>query len=282
MSNDDIFKQIEKKASSKGSKGMMFLMVLLFAAFVGFLMLNPFVQIDAGTRGVVLNFGEVQDEVMDEGLHIIIPIMQKVVSMDVTIQKSQTEAVAASSDIQETSSVIALNYHIDPDKANWVYQNLRHQVKSRIIDPAVQEVVKAVTARYNAVDLITKRAKVGQDIKEELRARLLKSNIIVDEFSIIDFQFGEQFSRAIESKQTAEQLALKAARDLDRITIEAEQKLTQARAEAEGLRLQKEVISEDLIKLRQIEATMMAIEKWDGVMPRVTGGALPFVDAKDY
>jgi regulator of protease activity HflC (stomatin/prohibitin superfamily) len=244
--------------------------------------LNPFVKIDAGWRGVVMNFGAVQDDVLGEGLHFIIPVMQKVARVDVKVQKSQTSAVAASEDIQETQSTIALNYRIIADRANWVYQNLGTEFKSRIIDPAVQEVVKAVTAKYTAVELITKRDQVREAIRALLKERLMEYNILVVDFAIIDFQFSEQFSQAIESKQTAEQLALKAQRDLERIKIEAEQKVTQATAEAEALRLQKQNISIDLIELRKIEAAQKAIEKWNGVLPNVTAGAIPFIDVKSF
>jgi regulator of protease activity HflC (stomatin/prohibitin superfamily) len=154
------------------------------------------------------------------------------------------------------------------------------QYKERIIDPAVQEVVKAVTAKYTAVELITQREKVRTEIKDLLRQRLVGYNIGVDDFSIINFKFSQQFTQAIESKQTAEQFALKAQRDLERIKIEAEQKVTQAKAEAEALRLQKANITQELVSLRQIEASMKAIEKWDGHLPKVTGGAIPFIDAK--
>lgn len=278
--NEDIFRELKEKRVIP-PKGAL-LAILAIIVLVVILMLNPFVKVGAGERGVVMNFGAVQDKVLDEGLHFIIPIMQEVVKVDVKVQKSQTDAVAASSDIQETRSTIALNYHVMPDRANWVYQNIGTAFKDRIIDPAVQEVVKAVTAKYNAVDLITKRALVSDDMKALLRERLMEYGIAVDAFAIVDFQFSKQFAQAIEAKQTAEQLALKAARDLDRIKIEKEQKITQAQAEAESLRLQKQNVSPDLIKLRQIEAAMKAIEKWDGVLPKVTAGAVPFIDVKSY
>ena len=278
--NEDIFKELKIK-NIKPPKSM-FLWVAVAVVVVVVLVANPFAMIGAGERGVVMNFGAVQDKVLDEGLHFIIPIMQKVVRVDVRVQKSQTDAAAASADIQQTRSTIALNYKIEADKANWVYQNLGTQFKSRIIDPAVQEVVKAVTAKYTAIDLITKRDQVREEIRALLKQRLANYSITVVDFAIIDFQFSEQFARAIESKQTAEQLALKAERDLDRIKIEAEQKIAAAQAEAESLRLQKENVSPDLIKLRQIEAAMAAIEKWDGILPRVTAGALPFIDVKSY
>lgn len=281
--DNKILKDIEE-LRSKGAKGLKPAagIIVVIVVIVLFMMLNPFVTIGAGERGVVLNFGAVQDEVLGEGLHFRIPIMQEIIKVDVKIQKSQTDAVAASADIQETHSTIALNYHIDPERANKVYQTIGIQFKSRIIDPAVQEVVKAVTAKYSAVNLITDRESVRNDIRQELKSRLDVYGIVVVDFAIVDFSFGTQFSQAIEAKQTAEQLALKAERDLDRIKIEAQQKVTTARAEAESLRLQKENVSADLIKLRQIEATMKAIEKWDGVMPKVTAGTLPFVDVKNY
>lgn len=253
---------------------------ILFALLIIIIFLNPFVVIGAGERGVVLNFGAVSPNVLDEGLHVRVPIMQRVIKMDVKVQKSQTDAEAASKDLQETFSTIALNFHILPEKVNVIYQKLGADFKERIIDPAVQEVVKAVTAKYTAVEVITQREKVRSEIREMLRQRLLTYNIIVDDFSIVNFKFSNQFSQAIEAKQTAEQLAFKAQRDLERIKIEAEQKVTQATAEAEALRLQKENVTPGLVKLRQIEASLKAIEKWDGRLPKVTSGAVPFIDVK--
>jgi len=278
--NEDIFSELKGK-KLKAPKGALIAIVII-AILMVVLMLNPFVKIDAGHRGVLMNFGAVQDNVLGEGLHLIVPVMQKVYSMNVQVQKTQTEAKAASADIQDTNSTIALNYHIEPEKANWVYQHIGTQYKDRIIDPAVQEVVKSVTAKYTATDLITKREQVSSDMKEQLKERLIRDGITVDGFAIVDFSFSKQFSDAIEAKQTAEQLALKAQRDLDRIKIEKQQKITQAQAEAEALRLQRQNISRDLIRLRQVEAVMKAIDKWDGHMPKVTSGAVPFIDVKSF
>jgi regulator of protease activity HflC (stomatin/prohibitin superfamily) len=254
--------------------------VIVIGVLFIFMILNPFVIIGAGERGVVLNFGAVQPVVFNEGLHMRVPIMQKIIKIDVKVHKSQTDAESVSKDLQDTRSTIAVNYHILPQKANWVYQSIGTEYKERIIDPAVQEVVKAVTARFTAVELITQREKVRSEIKGLLQQRLITYNIVVDDFSILNFSFSQQFTQAIEAKQTAEQLALKAQRDLERIKIEAEQKITSAKAEAESLRLQKENVTPQLVKLRQIEASLKAIEKWDGHMPKVTSGAVPFIDVK--
>ncbi|MDD2852665.1 MAG: prohibitin family protein [Desulfuromonadaceae bacterium] len=258
--------------------------IIVAAGAVMFILifLRPWVQVGPGQRGIVLNFGAVQSLVMEEGLHVLIPVMQKVALMDVKVQKVETDAAAASSDLQDISTRVALNYHVVPDKANIVYQNIGIHFGERIIDPAIQEVVKAITAKYTAEELITKRAVVGEAMRLALAERLLPNNIAVDAFSIMTFSFSKVFTEAIESKQTAEQLALKAKRDLDRIKIEAEQKITAARAEAESLRLQRANISTDLIELRKIEANMKAIEKWNGILPQVTGGgSIPLIGLGD-
>ncbi|MDD2732873.1 MAG: prohibitin family protein [Desulfuromonadaceae bacterium] len=258
------------------------LMLIAGAILLILVFFRPWVQVGAGQRGIVLNFGAVQSLVMEEGLHVLIPVMQKVALMDVRVQKVETDAAAASADLQDISTRVALNYHVVPDKANVVYQSIGVHFGERIIDPAIQEVVKAITAKYTAEELITKRAIVGEAMRLALAERLIANNIAVDAFSIMTFSFSKVFTEAIESKQTAEQLALKAKRDLDRIKIEAEQKITAARAEAESLRLQRANISTDLIELRKIEANMKAIEKWNGILPQVTGGgSIPLIGLGD-
>ncbi len=271
--NEYITKEEMRSALMKGRPVLIVVVIL-----VGFLFLHPWIQIGAGERGVVLNFGAVQEEVLGEGLHFRVPIMQTIIPMDVKVQKAVTDAASASADLQDVTLAVALNYHILPDKANIVYQSLGIQFKERIIDPAIQEVMKAVSARYTAEELITKRPAVSEAIRVALSERLLVYNIVVDAFSIVTFSFSRVFTEAIEAKQTAEQLALKAKRDLERIKVEAEQTIAAAKAEAESLRLQKANISPDLIELRKIEANLRAIEKWNGILPQVTGaGAVPFI-----
>jgi len=253
-------------------------LIIIGILFLLLLMFKPWVQVGAGQRGILLNFGAVQPKVLGEGIHFKIPIMQKVALMDVKIHKINTDAASASSDLQDVALSVALNYHVEPTKAYIVYQEIGIDFQSRIIDPAIQEVMKAVTARYTAEELITKRPVVSAEMQSSLSNRLKEYNIAVDAFSIVSFSFSEIFTQAIEAKQTAEQNALKAKRDLDRIKVEAEQTIAAATAEAEALRLQKMNISPDLIELRKIEANLKAIEKWDGILPNVTGGgAVPFI-----
>ena len=250
------------------------LSTLVLILFLLILVFNSFQVVGAGERGVVFSkFGGIQQGVRGEGLQFKIPFIQQIIPLDVRIQKAETDSSASSKDLQTVDSRIALNYHIAPDSAAQIYQEVGVLYKERMIDPSVQEAVKAVTAQFTAEELITRRAEVSIMIKEMLTKRLVNRHIVVDEFNIVDFNFSPVFNDAIEAKQKAEQEALKAQRDLDRIKIEAEQKVTAAQAEAESQRLQRETITDTILQLR-------AIEKWDGVLPQVTSGAVPFIDLK--
>ncbi|MEW6676798.1 MAG: prohibitin family protein [Pseudomonadota bacterium] len=250
------------------------LVVLLFS------LLSPFTVIPAGHRGVVTTFGKVSEDVLDEGIHLIIPVVNTVHKIDVRIQKGEGQGEAASKDLQTIHTTVALNYHLKPESVALTFQDIGglREVEERIILPSTQEAVKAITARYTAEELVAKREEVRNQIKSFLVDRLGRHGILVDEFSVTNFDFSKSFNEAIEAKTTAEQLKLKAERDLQRIKVEAEQKVAQAQAEAEALRLQKQVITPELIKLREIEAQRMAIEKWNGQLPSVTGGAVPFIN----
>ncbi len=253
-----------------------------FIAFMIFLVLvGSYFSIDAGERGIVRRFGEV-NRVVDPGLHFKVPFMEDVVRMTVRVQKATTKTEAASRDLQIVHTTMVLNFGLQADKVGIIFKELgtNRAVTENIIDPVVQESFKAASARYTAEELISKREALKNEVRNFLRERLAPFGINVVELSITDFEFSQEFNKAIESKQTAEQLALKAKRDLDRIRVEAQQKIAAAQAEAESLRIQRQVISPDLIRLRQIEAQMKAIEKWDGKLPNVTGGTVPFIQVE--
>lgn len=267
--------------NSAKSKVVRWLIILVVLAVI-IIPLAPFAVVPAGSRGVITTFGKVNPEVLDEGLHFRIPIAQTVHLVDVRIQKTEGQGDAASKDMQSVHTTVALNYHINPKEAANVFRDIGTSVGERIIVPAVQEAVKAATAQYTAEELISKRPEVRERIKGFLVERMVKHGIVVDEFSIVNFQFSKSFNEAIEAKTTAEQLKLKAERDLARIRVEAEQKIAQAKAEAEALALQKAQVTPELIRLREIENQRKAIEKWDGKLPSVSGGALPFIDAQKF
>lgn len=263
----------------KGQQRWIKIGIAAFIVLVIIVSANPFVIVGPGERGVVMRLGAVQDVVRGEGLSLKIPFIEEVVLVDVKVRKRESRTSAASKDLQTISTEITLNYHLNPAVVNKLWQEIGPDFESKIVDPAIQESLKAVTARFTAEELVQKRPEVKSQVQELLNERLAKNSLVIDDVSITDFTFSQEFNAAIEAKQKAEQMALKAERDLDRIKTEAEQQVVRARAEAEGLRLQKQQITPDLIKLRQIEAQMAAIGKWNGVLPQYAGGGpIPFIN----
>jgi regulator of protease activity HflC (stomatin/prohibitin superfamily) len=253
------------------------LLVILALFLVRF---SPFTSVAAGHKGIVTTFGKVSPEALDEGLHVINPL-SRVVNMSTRIQKVDSQGDAASRDLQQVTTHIALQYHLNAQDLPTFYQHVGLAYEDTVVAPQIQETFKAVTARYTAEELITKREEVRHAIREVLDRKLRElsaGGLIVDDFSITNFAFSHSFNAAIEAKQEAEQLALKAKRDLERIEVEAQQKIAMANAEAASLKAQKQEITPDLIKLREIEVQRLAIEKWDGKLPNVNGGAMPFLN----
>ena len=257
----EIFKKIKKGISSFA--GVLVLLIIIFGT-VG--------TIGAGERGVLLQFGAVKDKVFDEGLYFKIPFVQKVVTMDVKIQKGEVPASASSKDLQIITSKVAINYHLAPNAVNTVWQSVGKDYNSRIIAPSIQEAVKAVTAKFTAEELIIKREDVKDQIKINLAERLIRTHIIVDDINITSFDFSPAFNEAIEAKVTAEQLKLKAERDLERISIEADQRVVEAEGKAKAIRTEAQALTANpqVVELRWIE-------KWDGKTPTYWGGASPFI-----
>ena len=260
-------------------KGLGKMLIPIIAVLV-LLVFQPWVIVGPGQRGILMRLGAVQKGVLSEGFHFKMPFIDNVVKMNVQVQKNEAKADAASKDLQIISTVIATNYHLMPETVDEVYQKIGLAFEDKLIQPAVQEVIKAVCAKYTAEELIARRGEVKSAIRTELAERLAVFNIKVIEVSVADFNFSNTFNDAIEAKQVAEQKVAQAKNELDRIKIENEQKISMAKAEAEGLKIQRQEITESLLKLREIENQRKAIEKWDGKLPGVTGGAMPFIQVK--
>lgn len=239
----------------------------LFAVFLFFIML-PFAMVGTGERGLVLHFGAFDGQVVDQGLHWRTPIYTRVVKMNVQVQAVSVEASAASKDLNNVATVMTLNYHVDPANVGPLYQNIGLDYPNKVIAPALQEAIKATTAKYTAEELITKREAVKTDALLVLRERLAKSYIVVDDLSITNFDFSPSFNAAIEAKVTAEQDALASKNKLEQVKYEAQQQIETAKASAESIRIQGDAISKNpaLVQLKWVE-------KWDGAMPRYMMGA---------
>jgi prohibitin 1 len=222
-----------------------------------------------------MEFGQVQPQVLSEGIHPIIPVVNSVERLSVRVQKHQIPAQSASKDLQDVFTDVALNWHIIPEKANAIFQQIgnENEIVQRIINPAVEEVLKAIMARYTAEEIITKRGDLKAGVDETLTTRLANYNIAVDDISLVNVHFSEKFSEAVESKQIAEQDAKRAEFIALKATQEAQAEVNRAKGQTEAQRLLRETLTPELLQ-------KMAIEKWDGKFPTVLGGnsALPFIN----
>lgn len=252
-----------------------FLVIFGVIVVLGIIFISQtFTIIGAGERGVVLNWGAVSDTILNEGFHILVPVMQDVEIVDVRTQKEELDVEAYSKDIQTVTTTIALNYHVIPETVNTLWQEIGEYYIYKIVDPAIQESVKSATAQFTAQELIEKRPELKQVIKDKLSERLNEKFIHVDDFSIVNFEFTDSYELAVEEKQVAQQQSLKAENDLIRIKVEAEQQIAKAQADAESIRIQAQALlnNNGLIQLK-------AVEKWDGQLPYyMMGDTVPFIN----
>lgn len=249
--------------------------------------------VEAGHRGVVLYLGAVENRVLGEGVHFIMPFVQQVVQMEVRTQKFQAEATAASKDLQEVQTVIALNYRIDPTQANSIYQVLGVNYADRVISPTIQESVKASVAKFNAEELITRRETAKGVISDSIRSTLANQSIQSQNVFITDFQFSQAFATQIEQKVVAFQKFLTEQNNLRAIEVVANQTAAQAegqaRANIERATGEAAAINTITEQLRQSPEYLQwqAITKWNGQMPYALGSSgvpffeLPFPDAQN-
>ena len=240
--------------------------------------LNSFTVVDAGHTGVVVTMGSVNQGVLPEGLHAKIPFIQQIVTIDNRIRKLEVNTEAFSKDLQSVNTVLAINYRVDPAKSDSIYKYIGADYESVLIVPAVNEVLKAITATYTAEESVTNRVLISEGLITGLNNKLNGIGLYITDVNIIDFDFSEAFITAIEEKQVAQQQLLKAETEKQTaITVaeaEAEAIKIRAEAEAEANRLINASLTDQVIENKKIE-------KWDGELPKVTGSSGTFVDVGD-
>ncbi len=256
------------------------------------------VIVESGHVGVVRTLGAVQPDPLPEGLHFKKPFVDQVEQMDIRLTASHAKATAASRDLQTVSTEVTTQYSLNGALAPLTYQRIGTlgKVSASLVEPGIQECVKAVTAKFTAEELVTKREVVKlqiqqaleQFINHTLKEKGVEGAIVVANVAITDFDFSDEFNRAIEAKVKAEQQALQAKNEkIMRVTqaeaAAAERKLAadaeaystevQSKARADAIKREAEALqqSPELIRLR-------SVEKWDGVLPRISGGVLPFLN----
>lgn len=247
--------------------------VIIIVALV--VALNSFVVVDAGHTGVVVTLGSVNEGVLQEGIHAKIPFVQSIVKIDNRIQKLEVNTEAFSKDLQSVNTVLAINYRVDTAKSYSIYKNIGANYEEVLVVPAVNEVLKAITATYTAEESVTNRALISDGLVEGLNDKLNNIGLYVTDVNIIDFDFSEAFITAIEEKQVAQQQLLKAETEKQTAITNAEAKAEavkiKAEAEAEANKKISDSLTEKIIENKKLE-------KWDGKLPQVQGNGGTIID----
>jgi regulator of protease activity HflC (stomatin/prohibitin superfamily) len=262
------------------------LLAIIVLVIIGVVASSSVKIVDAGNRGILTHWSAVDltNAPLDEGIHFVIPFQDEVVQMEVRTLKYDTSTRSASKDLQTVQTTVTVNYHPDTERVHFLYKEIGLSYENRVIQPAIDETVKQVSANYNAEELITKRPLVKSDIENAIRERLNQFYIDTEVISITDFEFSPLFAKAIESKVEAEQKAQKAENDLIRIEVEARQleaqavglaaaNIAEAQGEAEAISIINQALSNNPFYLEWLKT-----QAWDGRLPLVVGeGGTPFI-----
>ena len=240
------------------------IILLIIALFVLTTIICSITTVPTGFVGIKTRFGQVQDAVIQEGFNFKLPYIEKIVKLDCRTQKTEYTMEASSKDLQKISNFkVAVNYNITKDTANDLYRKVGVDYKSIIVEPAIQEAMKATIANYTAEELITKRNEVSAFALEALFNKLQDSGITLTALNIIDLSFSAEFDKAVEEKQIVEQQTEKAKYELEKAKVENEKKIENAKAEAEVMKQQNAQITDQYLRLKEIENQKAMIDKWN-------------------
>ena len=272
-------------------------------AIIGLLIIlfqSAFVIVDAGHVGVIKRLGAVQAQHLNEGFHLKIPVIDDVIQLDIRLRKVSNDSISASKDLQTVRTEVSVQYSLNGDIAPTSFQKIgiRQVIESTLIEPAIQESVKSVTALYTAEELITQREQVKLKIQEEveqfieitLERKGVSAALSIANVAITDFAFSNEFNRAIELKVKAEQEALQAKNEKTRRVTQAEAAAAEKKlaAEAEAFQISIESKARAAAIKREANALkgnpaliqLRMAEKWNGELPKFTSsGSIPMFDA---
>ena len=228
------------------------------------LLIDGHKTVPTGYTGIKVVLGKAQEETLGEGWHWKMPFVTKIEVMDNRTQKIKVEGSSASKDLQTVSTKVVVNFRIDKEQSSKLYRNVGRTYEETILAPAISNSVKAVTARYTATDLIQQRDEVALAMTEDLTEKMATYGIVIDGFNITNFDFSDEFNKAIEATQTAQQNALKAQQELEISKAEAEKKIVEAQAEADANKIKTQSIDDKILQQK-------FLEKWNGELPKVVG-----------
>jgi len=242
--------------------------IIIFSVIGLFLLITIFASITtvrSGEVGLKVRFGKIIDSSLKEGINVKVPYIEKIVKVNIKVQKVELETESSSKDLQTITTQLAVNFKVDGSKASSLYKTVGNSYKDTILVPAIQESIKAVISEYTAEQTITMRNEVSDKCLNEIQTKVEKYGIIITDFNIIDLDFSKAYNQAIEEKQVAEQKVLTAKQELEKTKIEAEKKIVEAEATKKSNELLKQTLTDEVI-------AKQFIEKWNGQLPTTYAG----------
>lgn len=249
--------------------GILVGILLVIFVFIG---LNCITTVPTGYVGVKTRFGKVQEDVIQEGLNMKTPFIEKIVKIDCKTKKVETTAAGSTKDMQNVSASIAVNYNVNKETANSLYREVGKEYEDVIISPAIQEAIKSTLAQYTAEELITKRAEVSDEIQEALIGKISDRGFIITEFNLVNIDFSEEYDKAIEAKAVKQQEVETAKAELEKQKIQNEKEISEAEKDAKVMELQNQQITDNTLRLKELEVKQSLINKWNGALPTTSLG----------
>lgn len=258
--------EFDKKAIILGSFFGVVILIIIITVF------SSITTVPTGYVGVKTRFGKVQDEVIQEGLNMKVPFIEKIVKIDCKTQKIETSSEGSTKDMQTVNIAVAINYNVNKDTANKLYREVGTDYTNIIINPAILEAIKSSMAQYTAEELITKREEVSNEIQESIINKIADKGFTVTEFNITNIDFSEQYDQAIETKAVKQQEVMTAQAELEKQKIQNEKEISEAEKDAKVMELQNQQITENTLRLKELEVQQKLIEKWNGQLPTTSLG----------
>ena len=232
---------------------------IVFIVFAIITLICSFKTINSGEIGLKVRFGKIVDSSnLTEGINFKIPYIEKIVKVNIKVQKEEMIIESSTKDLQIINTGVAVNYRIEKDKASYLYKNVGKTYKETVLQPIIKESIKSAIAKYDAEEITVNRAEVSKSCLESIQNKVSKYGIVIEDFNLTDFSFSEEYTKAIEEKQVAQQ-------KLEKAKLESEKKLVEAKATKEANDLLKQTLTEELI-------AKQFIEKWDGKLPSTYAG----------
>jgi len=232
----------------------------LVILFGGIFTACAFTTIESGEVGVVRKFGNIQEEVLTEGVNWRNPFTTRVTTENLRVRLKTLTSSAGTRDLQDVSMTFAVNYQIDPTRVVEMHRNIGSNFEDVVLDPAIQEALKSVTSQFSAEELVTKRALVSDLVVEELENRVSEFGLNILQVNIINLQFSAEFERAIEDRNVAEQRVRQAEQEKAAAQVRADQRVLEAEADAEVMRLLNTEVTDEVLQ-------KLFLERWDGHLP---------------